>query len=855
MNQPRVKEIWNQIWGGAIALLLCLPMPASIAVNSVPLPSPLIQKTEDSRQADQLLQQGNQQYQAGKLEDALKSWQAARSQYQQLQDRQGEASALANIGAAYALMERYREAVTTLEMLLPIAQDLKLTRMEAEAQGNLGLAYASLGNYNKAIDAHRKAGKLMQAQGDRQGLGQVLLNLGNTFEAVGDYDNAKTAYEQSLKLAQQTNDRSGEAIAQSNLGALYANLGDYDEAVKGLEQALNLAKATGNQPGQASTLINLGSIYHSQKEIDKAIEYYQQSLVIAQQTQQRQRQAEALGSLSIAYEDKGDYQKALELSQQSLNIVQSIGNPQLEGRALNNLGHTLFGAGKLAEAETQLRAAAKLLDGIRPGLSDTYKVSIFDTQVQTYNLLQQVLIAADKPEAALEISEQGRARAFVELLSRRIVQQNNQKSINSQDQIPTLNNLKQIARQQNATLVEYAIVIDDDFKFRGKQRSREQDLYIWVVHPSGQVSFRRVDLKPLWQKDLALSRLVDASRCLDGNPACNDLIKSVSAESAPGNGNKQLTFPEELEPTDSSTTSQDVEKNGALQRLYSFLIEPITDLLPTDPNDRVIFIPQASLFLVPFPALQDENGQYLIERHTILTAPAIQVLGLTHQQQQQMQGRQQGSPLVVGNPVMPVVSVAPGQPPEQLPDLPNAEEEAHQVAKRLNTIAVTGSQATKTLIKQQMPQARLIHLATHGLLEYGSQEEYISLEGIGVPGAIALAPSGDDSGLLTANEILDLELQAELVVLSACETGRGRITGDGVVGLSRAFITAGVPSVVVSLWSVPDDATAQLMISFYENLKEGSDRAQALRQAMLTTMRERPNPYDWAAFTLIGEAE
>jgi CHAT domain-containing protein/Tfp pilus assembly protein PilF len=854
MNQPRVKERWKQIWGGAIALLLCLPMPASIAVTSVPSPSPLIQKPSDNRQADQLLRQGNQQYQAGKLEDALKSWQAARSQYQQLQDRQGDASALANIGAAYALMERYREAVTTLEMLLPITQDLKLTRMEAEAQGNLGLAYASLGNYNKAIDAHRKAGKLMQAQGDRQGLGQVLLNLGNTFEAVGDYDSAKTAYEQSLKLAQQTNDRSGEAIAQSNLGALYANLGDYDEAVKGLEQALNLAKATGNQPGQASTLINLGSIYHSQKEIDKAIEYYQQSLVIAQQTQQRQRQAEALGSLSIAYEDKGDYQKALELSQQSLNIVQSIGNPQLEGRALNNLGHTLFGAGRLAEAETQLRAAAKLLDGIRPGLSDTYKVSIFDTQVQTYNLLQQVLIAADKPEAALEISEQGRARAFVELLSRRIVQQNNQKSINSQDQIPTLDNLKQIARQQNATLVEYAIVIDDDFKFRGKQRSREQDLYIWVVHPSGQVSFRQVDLKPLWQKDLALSRLVDASRCLDGNPACNGLIKSVSAESAPGNGNKQLTFPEEPEPTDSSTTSQDVEKNGALQRLYSFLIEPITDLLPTDPNDRVIFIPQASLFLVPFPALQDENGQYLIERHTILTAPAIQVLGLTHQQQQ-MQGRQQGSPLVVGNPVMPVVSVAPGQPPEQLPDLPNAEEEAHQVAKRLNTIAVTGSQATKTLIKQQMPQARLIHLATHGLLEYGSQEEYISLEGIGVPGAIALAPSGDDSGLLTANEILDLELQAELVVLSACETGRGRITGDGVVGLSRAFITAGVPSVVVSLWSVPDDATAQLMISFYENLNEYSDRAQALRQAMLATLRERPNPYDWAAFTLIGEAE
>lgn len=834
-------------------MLLCLPVLPVVAVNSVPSPSPLIQKPNQNRQADQLLQQGHQQYQAGKLEDALKSWQAARSQYQQLQDRQGEASVLTNIGATYVLMERYQEAVATLEVLLPIAQTLNLTRMEAEAQGNLGLAYASLGNYSKAIDAHRTAGKLMRTLGDRQGLGQVLLNLGNTLEVVGDYDNAKIAYEQSLKLAQQTGDRQGEAVAQSNLGALYANLGQSDDAIKALERGLALAKANENQFSQASILINLGSVYHSQKEIEKAIGYYQQSLAIAQQTQQRQRQAEALGSLSIAYEDQGDYSKALEFSQQSLNIVRTIGNPQLEGRSLNNLGHTLFQAGKLTEAETQLRAAAKLLDSIRPGLSDSYKVSIFDTQVQTYNLLQQVLIAANQPEAALEISEQGRARAFVELLSRRIVQQNHQKSISSNDQTPTIDQLKQIARQQNATLVEYAIVIDDDFKFRGKQRSREQDLYIWVVSPSGQISFRQVDLKPLWQQDVTLSKLVDASRCLNGHPACKQIIQAVSAESGTGNRNKQLTFPDT--PPPSTTPSQDVKKNGALQRLHSLLIEPIADLLPTDPNDRVIFIPQETLFLVPFPALQDENGQYLIERHTILSAPAIQVLGLTHQQRQQARGRKPASPLVVGNPVMPMVSTAPGQPPEQLAELPNAEEEARQVAQLLNTIAITGSQATKTSIKQKLPQAQLIHLATHGLLEYGSQGEYVSLEGIGVPGAIALAPSGNDSGLLTASEILDLQLQAELVVLSACETGRGRITGDGVVGLSRAFISAGVPSVVVSLWSVPDDATAQLMISFYKNLKQHPDKAQALRQAMLTTMEDRPSPFDWAAFTLIGEAE
>jgi len=163
-----------------------------------------------------------------------------------------------------------------------------------------------------------------------------------------------------------------------------------------------------------------------------------------------------------------------------------------------------------------------------------------------------------------------------------------------------------------------------------------------------------------------------------------------------------------------------------------------------------------------------------------------------------------------------------------------------------------GAAATETQIMQKLPQATLVHLATHGLLEYGTEP---LLQGLGVPGAIALAPTGDNDGLLTANEILKLRLQAELIVLSACDTGQGRITGDGVIGLSRAFISAGVPSLVVSLWAVPDAPTAALMTQFYRSLQQNPDRAIALRLAMQATLKDYPNPLDWAAFTLIGEAK
>jgi CHAT domain-containing protein len=196
---------------------------------------------------------------------------------------------------------------------------------------------------------------------------------------------------------------------------------------------------------------------------------------------------------------------------------------------------------------------------------------------------------------------------------------------------------------------------------------------------------------------------------------------------------------------------------------------------------------------------------------------------------------------------MPKVSLIAGNPPEQLEPLPDSEQEAKTIAALLNTEALIGDRASKTTVMQQMSSARLIHLATHGLID--------DLKGLGVPGAIALAPSGKDNGLLTADEILEMRLNAELVVLSACNTGRGRITGDGVIGLSRSFITAGVPSLLVSLWAVPDASTAFLMTEFYQNLQKSPDKAQALRQAMLTTMKRYPNPRDWAAFTLIGEAE
>jgi CHAT domain-containing protein len=870
-------------WRSLLLTTLLSLNPWGWASTGLTASAPISPAIDDTRflQADELYNQGLIDYQAGDLVAAFRSWQQALTLYRSLKNAQGEALALGALSAVALSLGNYPEAIAHSQALLKLANSLSDQRRQMQALGNLGIAYKSLGSYNKAVATQQQALKLAQALVDRDSAGQILGNLGNAYEALGDYDTAKSVYEQGLAIARETRDRLGESILLSNLGGIHTNLAQAEPAKRLYEQSLQISQAIGDRSGQASTLINLGATYHAIGDPKQARNYYQQALAIASAAHDRRRESEALVSLGLAEADLGNEAQAIAYHQQSLAIARELKDPTAESVALNNLGHTLFNADKLAAAEATLEQAIKILDSLRSGLSDRYSVSLFDTQLYTYNLLQQIRVAANKPEAALEAAEQGRARAFADLLTRQLAadektNETDEKAVmqrgtdelfplsvahSSASSVPqsvaesvaSVAQIRQIAREQNATLVEYTIVPDDEFMFRGKLRAPAAELLIWVVQPSGQIHLRRVDLQsqppaPTQPDAPIVSRSDQDIRGLaELVTSTRTAIRGLGVVSSQA-GERTDTTPLAFNPEPDRMMRQ-------LRQLHQILIAPIADLLPTDPNDRVVFIPQESLFLVPFAALKAPDDHYLIEKHTILTAPAIHVLDLTRQQRLRLNASAaNAAALIVGNPTMPKVALAVGDPPTQLPPLPGSEQEAIAIARLLQSPAVLGTQATETLVKQQLQTAQRVHLATHGLLEYVSLTGQAAQTTLDVPGAIALAPSSTDDGLLTASEILNLRLQAELVVLSACDTGQGRITGDGVIGLSRALVAAGVPSVVVSLWAVPDTPTATLMTAFYEQLQRQPDKASALRQAMLATMHSYPNPMNWAAFTLIGES-
>ena len=539
----------------------------------------------------------------------------------------------------------------------------------------------------------------------------------------------------------------------------------------------------------------------------------------------------------------------------------------------NNLALAYFHTGNYRAAEQVLNGVLADWDQIREGddLGDADRVTLFEQQAHSYALMQRVLVVQGKTDAALAMAERGRARALVTQL----IQQNG-----SSDEPLTVAQIRAVARAQNTTLVVYA-ALGDGQRVLGNAVDIETDLFTWVVPPSGPITFNQTPLEPFWTGESVRSAPASAASPLEALVATTRLALGVTSR---GVG---------VVPTDRRVTDDLPASNPLpLQSLHEILIEPIAPALPSDPNAVVTLIPQGPLFLVPFAALPDQNGQTLMEQHTLALSPSVQTLALAPEVQPQRAGG-----LVVGNPIeMPSLPIE-GQPgPVDLPPLPGAEREAEAIAQLLNTQPLTRQAATEAAVVAQMPEQPIIHLATHGLLNIDSRlNEFglptdanaptaadsnvfvnpgavivggnVTVGGVDAavslarervvrfspPGVIALAPGNGEDGWLTAEEIAGLDLQADLVVLSACDTGRGRITGDGVVGLTRAFLVAGADTVVVSLWQVPDDATATLMVAFYEQLAATGNKAQALREAMLTTQAQYPDPRNWSAFVLVGE--
>lgn len=520
---------------------------------------------------------------------------------------------------------------------------------------------------------------------------------------------------------------------------------------------------------------------------------------------------------------------------------------------------------------------------------------------ETFDLIQISLVAQgsrEKYEEALLFAEMSRTSEFARiapvilygLLNYEAISNNSSYSRRFDDVSSydfSLQTVKRVARRQDATIVYYSTVASDS----------EKNLFIWVIKPSGDISFRSVKLSSLEVSlnELVRETLIASGKFIDRGQQGRALLQAVRDLRSQG-------YEQEANLADLAQEYlvEESVQNSKLRLLYSVLIEPVSDLLPTDPNSHVIFVPHRDLTLAPFAALQDSEGRYLIEKHTISISHNLNSL---REQIDPIRDMPTGKEFVaVGNSNTPSdLRYTANNSPVFLPSLPAADSEVVDVSPD-DGYWFRRDAATQSRINRHLEDAKIIHFATHGLLNFRNKREFLliqllegdknqtfyvpqahrnvrwnsdsdftyklwydrSLESriwqtvyakLDLPGAIILSDLP-----LTAENILALDLEADLVVLSACNSGRGIPTESTILGLPLAFGLAGVPRVIVSQWSVPDQSTRLLMIAFYEAMERSIEETGeanvpgALRAAMLRTknIEGYGDPIFWAGFTMMN---
>ena len=713
----------------------------------------------------------------------------------------GEGKAYGNLGNAYQSVGDYRIAIEYNEKALKIAVEIGDRAGEGRACGNLGSAHRSLGDYRKAIDYHKKRLKIAIEIGDRRGEGGAYGNLGNAYDSLGDYRKAIKYNEKALKIAVEIGHRAGEGRACGNLGSVYQSLGVYPNAIDYHEKRMKIAIEIGDRRGEGGAYGNLGNAYDSLGDYRKAIEYHEKRLKIAKEIGDRHGEGEAYGNLGNAYHSLGDYRRALEHHEKRLKIAKETGHRAGEGEAYHNIGNAYSSLEQFENAVDYFVSAVDAFNSLRSLLKsqDNWKVTFREQHETTYTALWRSLIRSEKFDEALFAAEQGRAQTLADNL---LIQYQLPSSL-SAARTDTKETISRLIKELSTPTIFLA--------------TEGLTVYIWFLRRENKVAFRRGRIEGDTSERDPIHALLQSSleKMADEDPLRSDRPSEFSME-ARGEGPGKLPLP----PLD-----------NPLKPFYDAVIDPIVDMLgPQD--DELLIVPNGALGLTPWAAV--------IESMRIRTVPSLTSYQLILSVPEGY--HKKTGVLLVGNPCLRELK-------KPLDDLPCAQEEVEMIASFFNTRPLTRREATKAEVMKRMSSVGLIHIAAYGDARTGE----IALSPN--PGWASKFPQRKDY-ILKMSDVQAANLRARLVVLSCPHSGRGRIwKGEGVVGIARAFLSAGARSVLVALWAIDDEATMVFMKSFYQLLREGNTASAAVHQSMksLRESEEFSEMKYWAPFQLIGD--
>lgn len=749
-----------------------------------------------------------------------------------------ELSAGIFLGGLYGNLERYSEALVALSEALEVAQgtgaiaEIATLRLQmGEICRLMGRPEEATAHYQEALPAVREAGVPWQQQDLLHFLGLALLE-------AGRIDEAMNTWEEALRLAERHENRFGRATALGDLAHVRQLRGQPEEAESLLLRALAVADTLGNPLIEAGLELELGSVLAARGGADRAIALFDRAMERGAPLGATAVVREALVGKADVLRHRGELAAADSLLSEAIGLVESVRARQ-SGEEIR-LG---FLAGKKAAYVARvgvLHARATEDLGGNAHIEEAFRVA---ERARARSLLDVVSARGLDPGDAVAPALRERERRLAARLGAIQTELSRLAAQEAWDAagIDSLERLhRETARQYRSALDEISARSPAYAALSGhRDPLTVGDVRRRVLAP-GQVL-----IEYLVGDGESFVFLVTPDRL-----RCERL--PVGADTLAGYGGRLRAALglDPREPTDigGEAGSPAEETLATLATdLYSLLLAPLADEIPE--GARLLIVPDGPLFYLPF-ALLRRDGQFLVERHAIAYAPSASVIDPSSRVAPRPSGR---SLIAVGNPASfrGEFLLASARDPTRwrFGELPYAAEEVRRVSSHFrHATALVGGAATEEAVKSTVTRASYIHFATHGVVNEG--EPLLS--------GLALAQDEDPSedGLLQAHEILRLRVPADLVVLSACNTGLGRIAGgEGVLGLTRAFLHAGARALVISLWEVGDRSTADLMDTFYRaHVDEGLPTDEALQAAQIASLSAGRPPREWAPFALVGSA-
>ena len=854
-----------------------------------------------SQEGLELFKQGtaeSQRQAIKKLEEALKLW-------RQVDDKKWEATTLNNIGSVYSSLGEKQQALTFYNQALPILRAVGNRSGEATTLNNIGAVYSDLGEKQQALTYYNQALPILRAVGDRRMEATTLNNIGSVYNSLGEKQQALTFLNLALPISRAVGNRSGEANTLNNIGAVYSDLGEKQQALTFLNLALPILRAVGDRSGEANTLNNIGLVYDSLGEKQQALTYYNQALPLRRAVGDRSGEAGTLNNIGLVYHSLGEKQQALTFLNLALPILRAVGDRSGEATTVSNIAFLERNRGNLPQALTQIEAAIKIIEELRTKiLNQNLRTSYFATVQGYYQFYIDLLMELHKKDPskgydalALNASERSRARGLIELLTearadirqgvdpkllaeeRRLLwkldalakrlqelpsNQENQRPALQKEIATLLNQQKELQTKIRTSSPKYAALqYPEPLKLPEIQQQLDKDTlllqyslgeersYLWAITPNSVDSYELPGREKIKAPAGKFSELLKKCQYIN----CQELSADRKAKDF-------------------------AEITQAATELSKLILTPAAEKLG---KKRLVIVADGPLQEIPFAALSEpqpekSNYQPLLVNHEIVNLPSVTAIA-THRKDLHNRPPAPKTLAVLADPVFATDDErVTGKPPSLGPELNLERSSLQRSAKNLNRTGWNRLPGTRTeaqqilklvspdqslqafdfdanynfVTNQKLKQYRFILFATHGFADPINPES----------SGIVLAQFNKQGkpqtpGTLRLGDIFNLDWDADLVVLSACETGVGKdVQGEGLVGLTRGFMYAGAKSLVVTLWQVNDIATSELTPQFYTTmLQQKTSPAVALRQAQLNLWRQDTwrNPYYWAAFTLQGE--